>query len=179
MVHTTFCWKTPKKGQNRVVFDCSARFSQTSINDHLLQGPDQLNSLIGILCRFRKERIAITCDVEKMFYNFLVDPNDRDYLRFLWPDKEGTVKEHRMTVHLFGATSLPAVATYGLRKPTADNSGKYPQAASFIQKGFYVDDGVTSVSDVEAAKKLIEVSIELRSRSNLRLHKFGSNNEVI
>ncbi len=40
----------PKKVDKlRVVFDCSARYKGHSINDHLLQGPDPINGLHGIL----------------------------------------------------------------------------------------------------------------------------------
>ena len=38
----------------RVVFECAARFSDVSLNDLLLQGPDLTNSLVGVLSRFRK-----------------------------------------------------------------------------------------------------------------------------
>ena len=66
----------PKKNKIRVVFDCSARFKGTSLNNHLLSGPDLTNSLTGVLCRFRRYPYAITCDVEKMFHQFMVCPND-------------------------------------------------------------------------------------------------------
>ena len=43
----------PKKpGKLRVVFDCSARYQATSLNDHLLPGPDWMNKRNGILIRF-------------------------------------------------------------------------------------------------------------------------------
>ncbi|KAK2560834.1 hypothetical protein P5673_016644 [Acropora cervicornis] len=58
----------PKKQKIRVVFDCSARFKGSSLNDQLLSEPDLTNNLLGVLCRFRMYHSAITCDVEKMFH---------------------------------------------------------------------------------------------------------------
>ncbi|XP_061563140.1 uncharacterized protein LOC133418464 [Cololabis saira] len=63
----------PRKPEKiRVVFDCSAKYEGTSLNDHLLTGPDLTNTLTGVLCRFRQYPIAINCDVEKMFHRFPV-----------------------------------------------------------------------------------------------------------
>ena len=59
-----------KKDKIRVVFDCSARYEGTSLNDLLMQGPDLTNDLVSILCRFRREPIAIACDIQKMYYQF-------------------------------------------------------------------------------------------------------------
>ena len=119
-----FAVKHPKKEKLRVVFDCSAKYGGSSINDKLLQGPNLLNSLLGILWRFRKEPIAVACDIEKMYYNFFDDEKDRDFLRFLWPGKDGSVKEYRMTVHLSVAVFSPSVASYGLRKLVLDQKEK-------------------------------------------------------
>ena len=166
----------PKKDKLRVVFDASAKYHNTAINDHLLQGPDQMNNLTGILLRFRKERVAISCDIEKMFHNFYVDQEHRDYLRFLWVEKDLTsIKTCRMTVHLFGATSSPGVATFGLRKLASDYEHVSPKAAEFLRKDFYVDDGLISVSTTQEAKSLIQRAVEMCGKANLRLHKFSSN----
>ena len=75
----------PKKPQKiRVVFDCSAKFRETSLNDQLLQGPDLTNSLVNILTRFRHEPVAFMGDIEAMFYQVRVPVYQRDSLRFLW-----------------------------------------------------------------------------------------------
>ena len=58
-------YNSNKPGKIRVVFDCSAKYQGTSLNDNLLQGPDLTNGLIGVLARFRKETIAIMCNIEK------------------------------------------------------------------------------------------------------------------
>ena len=47
-----------KPDKIRVVSNCSATFIGHSLNKYLLQGPDLTNSLVGVLCRFRKELIA-------------------------------------------------------------------------------------------------------------------------
>ncbi|XP_076857249.1 uncharacterized protein LOC143511529 [Brachyhypopomus gauderio] len=173
----------PKKPDKlRVVFDCSARYGGTSLNDHLLSGPDLINNLLGILIRFRQHPIALMCDIEKMFHQFHVDKSDRDYLRFLWW-KNGELNaqpcEFRMKVHLFGATSSPGCANYGMKHLANENSDVYPLGASFVMKDFYVDDGITSTKSVEDAIKLAREARDLCAQGGLRLHKFVSNNEAV
>ncbi len=115
----------PKKpGKVRVVFDCAAKYRGVSLNDVLLQGPDMTNTLIGVLTRFRQERIAIMADIESMFYQVRVRPDDSDVLRFLWwpgGNLESRPEEYQMRVHLFGAVSSPSCANFALRETTEDN----------------------------------------------------------
>ena len=73
-----------KPDKIRVVLDASAEFKGESLNRNPLQGPDLANSLNGVLCRFRKEPIAFTCDVEGMFHQMYVSPDHGNLLRFLW-----------------------------------------------------------------------------------------------
>ena len=95
----------PQKPEKiRVVFDCAARFQNTSLNDQLLQGPDLTNSLVGVLLRFRQERIGISADIEKMFHQVRVSPQDTHALSFLWwpvGDFSKKPEDHQMLVHLF------------------------------------------------------------------------------
>jgi hypothetical protein len=106
----------PRKPEKiRVVFDCSVNYKGESLNDHLLQGPDLTNQLVGVLFRFRKDSTAFMCDVEAMFHQFKVVEVHRNFLRFLWWEDGDTSKrpiEYRMTVHLFGAGSSPGCANF-------------------------------------------------------------------
>ena len=44
-----------KRDQIRVVFDYSAEYQGKFLNRELLTGPDLMNSLVGVLIRFRRE----------------------------------------------------------------------------------------------------------------------------
>ncbi|XP_032411399.1 uncharacterized protein LOC116714770 isoform X2 [Xiphophorus hellerii] len=167
----------------RVVFDCSARFQGTSLNDHLLTGPDLTNTLVGVLCRFRKGPIAIMCDVERMFHQFHVIKEHQDYLRFLWWDKGDLNSEpsvYRMKVHLFGAASSPGCCNFGLKHIASQGKNKFSkETVEFIQRGFYVDDGLASVTSTAKAIQLVKESRELCKTGKLHLHKFVSNNKEV
>ena len=91
-----------------------------SLNYQLLQGPDLMNSLVGVLTRFQQDLVAFISDVENMFHQVCVSPEDRSALRFLWwPDGNLDLKpeELMMSVHLFGAVSSPSCANFALKKP--------------------------------------------------------------
>ena len=170
----------PKKpGQIRVVFDSSAEFHGTSLNKELLAGPDLMNSLLGVLLRFRSDDVAVMCDVEQMFHSFHVDPRHRNFLRFLWfedNDPSKKIIEYQMSVHLFGNGSSPAVATYALRRTGLDGEERFgPDIKEFIHRNFYVDDGLASRPTAKEAIQLLKNTQTLLATANLRLHKMVSN----
>ena len=174
----------PKKPEKvRVVFDCSARFKGESLNGHLLPGPDMTNGLVGVLCRFRKESVAVMCDVEGMFHQFHVNQEHRNLLRFLWwmdGDLNSEPTTYRMTVHLFGAVSSPSCANFGLKRLADDYSEEVgAHVAEFFHQDFYVDDGLRSVSSIEEGIQLVVGSQQLGNKGKLHLHKFVSNSEEV
>ena len=181
------CWYVPifgvyhpkKPNKLRVVFDSSAKYDDICLNDVLLSGPDSANDLLGVLLRFRKESVAITADIEQMFFRFVVPPYHRNFLRFLWHQDNDVTQElvdFRMWVHIFGNSSSPAVATYGLRKSVedAENDVHY-----FVNRNFYVDDGLISVPSVEEGGGLVKRTQEKLLESGLKLNKIASNNKHI
>ena len=108
----------------RVVFDCAARFGGVSLNNHLLQWSDLTNGLLGVLLRFRRGRIALSADIKATFHQVRLDPKDWDALTFLWWPNDNYTQppaDYQMMVHLFGAKSSPACASYDLHKVADDN----------------------------------------------------------
>ena len=167
----------PQKRKLRIVFDCSARFQGLCLNDILLQGPNLINSLFGVLTRFRFEPVTFVADLEAMYYQVRVPPKDRSYLRFLWfagNDLRGDIVEYQMSVHIFGAVSSPSVANFVLQK-VATNSLDY-QVRDTLLRNFYVDDCLCSQESIVECRSLIERLSSACKQGGFRLTKFISNN---
>ena len=84
--------------------------------------------------------------------------------------------EYRMNVHLFGNGPSPAVATFGLRKTAADGEEEFGEnAAEFVHRNFYVDDGLASRPTTKEAIDLVTATQAKLATANLKLHKVVSN----
>ena len=69
-----------RKGKLRVVYDCSAKFKDISLNDLLLQGPDFTSNLTGVPLRFREGTVSVSADIAEMYYMVKVTKSDADYV---------------------------------------------------------------------------------------------------
>ena len=105
------------------MFDTAAEFQNTSLNKNLLKVLDYLNSLVGILLRFRRDKFAVMADVEQMYHQIKVQESDQIALRFVWrntPEEE--IEDHKMTVHIFGKTESPFIVKRVIKQTTSDQS---------------------------------------------------------
>ena len=111
------------------------------------------NSLVGVLTRFRQERIAVMADIECMYYQVRVPLSDSDVLRFLWwpgNDLDRQPEEYQSGVHLFGAVSSPSCANFALRKAVDNNLQQFDsEAINTVKRNFYIDDCLKSVPGEE------------------------------
>ena len=76
----------------RIVFNSGANFHGHVLNEYFAKGPDMLNNLLGVLMRFREERVAFVGDISKMFHSIEIPRIDQKTHRFLWRDLD-TSKE--------------------------------------------------------------------------------------
>ena len=180
-------WFTPHFGvyhpakpeKIRVVFNFSAITNGTSLNEHLMQGPDLTNDLLRLLIRFRQEEIAIMADVESMFHQVKVAEKHMRYLRFFWwpgGNLEAEMEEYEMTVHTFGAVSSPSCANYCLKKTACDNEKQFgKEVADTLRRNFYVDDMAKSVSTPSKAIELLQNVMQMSAAGGFPLGKIISN----
>ncbi|XP_043238930.1 uncharacterized protein LOC122390257 [Amphibalanus amphitrite] len=170
-----------KPGKVRVVFDAAARCGGTSLNDNLITGPNNLNSLTGVLMRFRQGRVPIASDVKQMFHQIAVRAEDRQAQQFLWRDMDMTKEPetYQMNVVIFGAKSSPSTATYVLRRCAEDGRDKHPRAADKIVSRFYMDDYLDSVDTEREGRELVNSLNSLLSAGGFHLTKWTSTSDVV
>ena len=94
------------------------------------------------------------------------------------PDNE--VIEFRMTVHVFGNTSSPAVATYGLMKTATIGELQHGHdAREFVESDSYVSDDLKSVSNDEEAFDQLRLTQLMLASANPRLHKIACSSSAV
>ena len=129
--------------------------------------------------RFRENPVAIKADVEAMFHQVRVRPDDVDTLSFLWfpeNDLSKDPQEYRMLVHLFGGVWSPSCANYALRRTAEDNRDKFgKEAVETVTNDFYVDDCLKSLKTEEEAVEQVQQLRELLACGGFRLTKWLSN----
>lgn len=172
----------PNKPKVRVVYDAAVEYKGACLNKELLQGPQLNNSLIGVLLRFRKERVAVASDIEGMFHQVKCLEKDTDALRFLWWNGsiEDPPSDHKMTVHLFGKADSPCVAAWALKKTATDHGHEFGKEVSeAVKRNFYVDDCLVSASTPDQAIELVQDLTKLLKKGSFRLTKFTSNSKDV
>ncbi|XP_048737549.2 uncharacterized protein LOC125652183 [Ostrea edulis] len=137
----TSCWYLPlfgvrhprKPAQIRGVFDSSAMYGGISLNSVLIYGPDMINSLLGILLRFRKDEVAMAADTVEnadpdvkdfVIHNFYVDdglislPNESDAISLMKRTQstmksEGQIRLHKITSNKLAVMEAFDVSDHG------------------------------------------------------------------
>ncbi|XP_038060160.1 uncharacterized protein LOC119731170 [Patiria miniata] len=171
------CVLNPNKPEKlRVVFDCAARCCGTSLNDRVLQGPDMMNKLVGVLTRFQEHKVGLMGDIEQMFHQVGVSKEHRDVLRFLWwPEGDATrpPEMFRMTVHLFGGVWSPSCAAFALRRTADDNEDMFSSdAVQAVKENFYVDDLLKSFKLEDDAAFMVKQLTHLLAKGGFHLTKW-------
>ncbi|KMQ84502.1 gag-pol polyprotein precursor, partial [Lasius niger] len=132
----------------RVVFNGSSRTAVcTSLNDALHTGPNLLPVLADVVMRWRRHRFVFVADVEKMYRQVMVHPEDRDLQRILWRKTEGN--EFRLNTVTYGLACAPYLAIRVLRQLANDEESRFPLGAEALRRDIYMDDVLTGAASLE------------------------------
>ena len=126
----------------RIVFNLSANYHGHCLNGYWYKGPDLLNSLFGVLLRFRENEVTVCGDISKMYHRVLITEEDQQVHRYLWRDlqTERPSDVYVKTALTFGDKPSPAMAQIALRRTAKDGEEIHPEAARVIQEDVYMDD---------------------------------------
>lgn len=167
-----------KPDKLRVVYDCAAKYLGESLNDKCLQGPDLNVRLFNVLLRFRNHQYAFTADIEAMYYQVRVPVKDRNFLRFLWFAKDGSLEHFRMNAHVFGGVWCSSAAAYAVRK-AVDDFCDIELVRDVITNSFYVDDCLCSLADLDEAIMAIEGVKRVLGKGGFNVTKYVVNNDQL
>lgn len=161
----------------RVVFDASTKTSSgLALNDLMYTGPINQSELFSILLRFRLPRFVFTTDIEKMYRQMLIHPDDRRFQIIIWRhDPAMPIKYYQLNTITYGTRSAPYLATKCLERIAKDNMAQYPYGSQFLLKNFYVDDGMGGSDDLSVTLTIQQELTHILKKHGLNLQKWNAN----
>ena len=140
----------------RVVFNSSQKFRGFSLNTSWELGPDVLNSLHGVLVRFRKDYVGGQGDVKKMYYMVRIAREEQFMQLFLWQfPADDRIRTFCMTRLVMGNKPSGGLSMVAMRETAdlGDNALMYPAAYETITRDAYVDNVFRTAPDIETLKR--------------------------
>lgn len=165
----------------RVVFDASAKREGPSLNDCLYPGPSLLPQLVDILMRFRLKKVVLMSDIEKAFLNVSIDPEQRNFLRFLWVDDvespDPQIIVFRYTKAIFGAVCSPYLLSATIRHHLRQYEETEPEFVENVKKSLYCDDYVSTFDSESEAMAYYEKLKQCFMDAGFNLRKWKTNSK--
>ena len=156
--------------KTRIVFDASARYQGVSLNDVICQGPKLQRDLFHVLLRFRKNPVALVCDIAEMYLRIEIASEHRPFHRFLWRDldQQKVPEEYEFSLVVFGVNSSPFLAQFVTQRHAETHRTEYPLVAETTLKSTYMDDSMDSVADDQQGIELHNQLTQLWKRAGMQ-----------
>lgn len=165
----------------RTVFDASAKTTNGySLNERMHVGPTIITDLWKVLIGWRLNQFAVTSDIEKMYRQFWIHPDDSQYQQIVWRDSQNEpLKRYELKTVTFGTKAAPFLAIRCLHYIADSVKNQKPELSQIIKEAFYVDDLLASFDSINEAKKMKDDLSSLFAEYGLNLRKWNSNNSTI
>ena len=104
------------------------------LNEYWAKGRDLLNSLLGIIIRFRENEIAFIGDTKKMYHTVRTGVIEQHKHRFPWRDMDITREPDTHVIQRisFGDKPSGTIATVALQKTAELAIENYPRASELL-----------------------------------------------
>ncbi|XP_046431027.1 uncharacterized protein LOC124184894 [Neodiprion fabricii] len=165
----------------QVVFNGSALTTRKiSINSLQYAGAKLQNDLADVITRWRRYAYVFIADIEKMYRQIGVHPDDWDLQRILWrKNPQDPVSTYQLCTVTYGLKSAPYLALRVLRQLAADEKSRFSLAVNIIEREIYVDDVLSGADDLEGATEKIRQINECLASGCFNLQKWTSNCEEL
>ena len=161
-----------KPGKVRRVANASSVFQVQSSNSNLLKDQICLVTSPALFCN-SEDKLALSADIEQMFMQVKLTPEDRQFLRFLWIN-DGRIDTYEYTSHIFGVTDSPCIASHALRKTALDNCEQCPDVIKYIERNVYMEDLYVATDTIEKAQRILREIRASLSRGGFNLTQWNS-----
>jgi len=120
----------------RIVFDCSAKTDGVSLNDAICAGPKLQKDLFDVLIRFRRNPMALACDIKEMYLQVQIE--EREIVpTFNYYGGTSILAVNLMSEFsrvVFGKSSAPMEAQFVAQENARRHQDVYPLAAETVLK---------------------------------------------
>ncbi|GFT23059.1 integrase catalytic domain-containing protein [Trichonephila clavipes] len=170
----------------RIVFDASSHEDgQPSLNDCIWSGENLNPNIFHLIISFRLNTIAITADIERAFLQISLRDEDRDAVRFLFPDiRSNQTDPYKFQVYrfkrvIFGVNVSPFLLSATIKHHIENYREQYPAATEMLDTCLYVDDVISGADDISQALKVSKDAETIMKNASMKLRKWNSNDQTL
>ncbi|GFT26980.1 retrovirus-related Pol polyprotein from transposon 412 [Trichonephila clavipes] len=170
----------------RIVFDASSHEDgQPSLNDCIWSGENLNPNIFHLIISFRLNTIAITADIERAFLQISLRDEDRDAVRFLFPDiRSNQTDPYKFQVYrfkrvMFGVNVSPFLLSATIKHHIENYREQYPAATEMLDTCLYVDDVISGADDISQALKVSKDAETIMKNASMKLRKWNSNDQTL
>ncbi|GFW35054.1 integrase catalytic domain-containing protein [Trichonephila clavipes] len=170
----------------RIVFDASSHEDgQPSLNDCIWSGGNLNPNIFHLIISFRLNTIAITADIERAFLQISLRDEDRDAVRFLFPDiRSNQTDPYKFQVYrfkrvMFGINVSPFLLSATIKHHIENYREQYPAATEMLDTRLYVDDVISGADDISQALNVSKDAETIMKNASMKLRKWNSNDQTL
>ncbi|GFV24253.1 uncharacterized protein TNCV_3445061 [Trichonephila clavipes] len=149
-----------------------------SLNDILLKG-EVKEDVFETISRSRRHKFAFTTDIQKMYRQILINPDQQDLQRIIWKNGlDAEILTYRLKTVTYGLSNAPFLAIRTLQQLAKDEKSRFPLASETLLYDTYMDDIVSGAPDLETAQQLQSQLKDALQSCGMNLHKRSSNSPL-
>ncbi|GFX26241.1 integrase catalytic domain-containing protein [Trichonephila clavipes] len=165
----------PEKLTTKVFNGSSPTTSGISLNTILMKG-EVREDVFETISRFRRHKFSFTTDIQKMYRQILINPDQQDLQRIIWKHGlDAEILTYRLKTVTYGLSNAPFLAIRTLQQLAKDEKSRFPLASETMLYDTYMDHILSGAPDLETAQQLQSQLKDALQSCGMNLHKWSSN----